>query len=103
MDHNYGVGRQSLLTWPLVACALAVMCSVPTYSQIQGMFRITSGSFENHMEFRKVDLAPGKDLVRRISLVPARSPISTIPTTATLIDRRNWFYVFWLGSRGFLG
>jgi hypothetical protein len=44
----------------VVACAVAVLCSVPAKAQLQELFRTTDGSFANHVEYHRVDLPPGK-------------------------------------------
>jgi hypothetical protein len=47
----------------VVACAVAVLCSVPAKAQLQELFRTTDGSFANHVEYHRVDLPPGKEFV----------------------------------------
>jgi hypothetical protein len=50
------------MSWLLVvACALAVIIPAPAQGQLQDMFRITGGSFGNHLEYHTIDLPPGKE------------------------------------------
>ena len=37
--------------------------ATPAQAQLQDIFRLTDGSFGNHMEYRKIDLPPGKEFV----------------------------------------
>jgi hypothetical protein len=45
------------------ACALTVGISTQAQAQVQGLFRITDGSFANHVEYHRIDLPPGKEMV----------------------------------------
>ncbi len=45
------------------ACVLVAGFSTRAQAQFQGLFRITDGSFANHMEYHTIDLPPGKEFV----------------------------------------
>jgi hypothetical protein len=45
------------------ACVLAAGVSTRAQAQVQGLFRITDGSFANHVEYHRIDLPPGKEMV----------------------------------------
>ena len=45
------------------ACVLVAGFSTRAQAQFQGLFRITDGSFANHIEYHTIDLPPGKELV----------------------------------------
>lgn len=47
----------------LAACVLISICAPTAQAQMQDLFRITEGSFANHIEYHRVDLAPGKEMV----------------------------------------
>lgn len=47
----------------VVAILMSVICSSPAQAQVQDLFRITSGSFASHVEYHRVDLPPGKQMV----------------------------------------
>lgn len=47
----------------LLVCALAVISPTSGQAQLQDVFRITGGSFANHVEYHTVDLPPGKEKV----------------------------------------
>lgn len=47
----------------LATCGLISICSATAQAQMQDLFRITQGSFANHIEYHGVDLAPGKEVV----------------------------------------
>jgi len=49
-----------LLVW---AGVLSVGISIRAQAQNQSLFRITGGSFANHVEYHRVDLPPGKEMV----------------------------------------
>jgi len=42
---------------------LALLWPLPASSQVQDLYRITGGSFADHVEYHRVDLPPGKELV----------------------------------------
>src|ERR1700691_5317537 len=44
-------------------CLLALLWPLPATSQVQDLYRITGGSFADHVEYPHVDLPPGKELV----------------------------------------
>jgi hypothetical protein len=44
-------------------CLLALLWPLSSRSQIQNLYRITDGSFADHVEYHQVDLPPGKELV----------------------------------------
>jgi hypothetical protein len=63
-DHGRQMVRKSLKSGPLVvACAMAVICSTPAQAQLHDLFRVTGGSFANHVEYHNVNLPPGKEMV----------------------------------------
>jgi len=45
------------------ACVLAAGISTQAQAQLQSIFRITDGSFANHVEYHTIDLPPGKEMV----------------------------------------
>jgi len=45
------------------ACALTTVISTQVQAQVQGIFRITDGSFANHIEYHEIDLPPGREMV----------------------------------------
>jgi hypothetical protein len=47
----------------VIAFVLAVICSAPAHAQLQDLFRVTGGSFANHVEYHNVNLPPGKEVV----------------------------------------
>jgi hypothetical protein len=47
----------------LAACVLAVLCALPAQAQLQDLYRTTDGSFANRVEYHRIDLLPGKELV----------------------------------------
>jgi hypothetical protein len=56
--------RKRLASLLLVgAWVLRAGFSTPAQAQFQGLFRITEGSFANHVEYHRIDLPPGKETV----------------------------------------
>ena len=56
--------RKRLASVVLVgACVLTAGFSTRAQAQFQGLFRITEGSFANHVEYHRIDLPPGKEIV----------------------------------------
>ncbi len=56
--------RKQLASVVLVgACVLMVGISTRAQAQVQSIFRITDGSFANHVEYHTIDLPPGKEMV----------------------------------------
>jgi hypothetical protein len=47
----------------LLVCALLVIHASPARAQLQDLFRITGGTFANHLEYHNIDLPPGKEFV----------------------------------------
>ena len=70
-------------------CLLVLLWPLPATSQVQDLYRITGGSFADHVEYHHVDLPPGKDLVLATSPARERSPTSITQTTVTRIGRRE--------------
>ena len=42
--------------------ALVSFLCLPAHSQVESLYRITDGKFASHVEYHRVDLAPGKEL-----------------------------------------
>ena len=56
----------------LLGWTLALLYSAPARAQLDGLFRITDGSFANHVEYHPVKLAPGKEFVMADFAGPGR-------------------------------
>ncbi len=51
-------------TFALVAVLVAVwFCAAPAQAQIQDIYRVTDSSSANHMEYHRIELAPGQEFV----------------------------------------
>ncbi len=61
--HYHVPGKVLASKLSLQICLLVLLWPLPATSQVQDLYRITGGSFADHVEYHHVDLPPGKDLV----------------------------------------